>query len=199
VLCSGETVHTFVERASRQAQQKQGRAAVVGDLKKIDFLANQMTLRHNATGRELVCSYEPEVEATLLEHPREPILVFGLVTRDTQGNPQSIDAVDHIEPVDLLNIALTKVTVGDGAIESREPLSASVTFNENGVVYEAAIEPLSIFTFAETREELETAIQDELAAAWSIYTAEPDERLTQGAKVLKERLKETLRKVPNAA
>ena len=172
---------------------------MVGDLKKIDFLANQMTLRHNGTGRELVCNYEPEVEASLLEHPREPILVFGLVTRDTQGNPQSIDAVDHIEPVDLSNITLTKVVVRDGAIETLEPLSASVTFNENDVVYEAAIEPLSIFTFAETREELETAVQDEVAAAWSIYTAEPDERLTQGAQVLKERLKETFRKVPNAA
>ena len=198
VLCSGDAVHAFVERTSRQDQKKQGRAAVVGDLKKIDFLAHQMTLRHNVTGRELVCSYEPEVEASLLEHPREPILVFGLVTRDNEGRPQSIDAVDHIEPVDLTEISLTKVPLKEGAIEAREPLIASVRFNEDEVLYEASIEPLSINTFAETRDGLEAALQDELAAAWSIYTPEPDERLNQGAQLLKERLQEIFQNTSNA-
>ena len=86
-----------------------------------------------------------------------------------------------------------------GTIEARTPLSANVTFNEDDVPYEAEIETLSISTFAETREELELALQDEIAAAWSIYTPESDERLTENAQRLKERLRETFREVTNVA
>ncbi|MBK8908482.1 MAG: hypothetical protein IPM60_11425 [Rhodospirillales bacterium] len=101
---------SFVERLVRAPTKQVVRGSVVGEFKKIDFSRQEITIRHTQTGRDLSCLYEAYVEESLLEHPRDQLLVFGTVTRDEKGLPVSIENVDHIEPVDLESISVGAIT-----------------------------------------------------------------------------------------
>ena len=175
------------------------REAIVGEFKKIDFSKREITIRYATTGRNLSCFYEDNVEASLLEHPRERLLVFGSVTRHEKGLPNSIEDVDHIEPVDLQDIDVKTIALEDRTIVPIESLAASVTFDERDVVYLAGIEPLGISVFGETREGLIAALTDEIAVLWSRYACEQDENLTPAARALKRNIKDAFREQPNAA
>ena len=52
---------------------------------------------------------------------------------------------------------------------------------------------------AETRAELDEALQHELRLLWRDYALVPDEKLTRGAQALKRRLLAAFRAVPHAA
>lgn len=179
----------FVERLVRAPTHKALRGAVVGEFRKIDFARREITIHHAGTAKALTCVYEDHVEQSLLEHPRDLLLVFGTVTRDAEGRPASIEDVDHIEPVDLAPIAIERVTIGDKAIVPAEPLSADVTFDEADAVYLAEVEALDVSVFAETRELLAAAIHDDLAVLWSRYACAADDKLTPAAQALKERVR----------
>lgn len=199
LLCSSPQLRDFAASASRRSRSRTERSAVIGTLKKIDFLGRQMTLLHKQSGRDLTCTYEEEIEASLVEHPREAILVFGVVTRAADGRPEAIDSADHIEAIDITPVRVDKVVTAQETLTPAMPLVAKVAFNEEDLIYEASIDDLRIFTFAETRDTLVTALEDEVAAAWEIYTSEPDASLTPAAAQLKQRLLAIFREGQNAA
>lgn len=188
----------FVERLTRDASRSRMREAVIGEFKRIDFIARQITLRHAGTGRDLTCSYEPTVEETLLDHPRDTLLVFGTVTRDAAGRPESIGDVDHIEVIDEEPISVAPVQVGNDLIEPTEPIEAEVRFDERDSLYTATIPSLSISTFAETRDGLSDAVESELSLLWKHYAGADDAKLTPAAQTLKRRMQAAFRKVSNA-
>lgn len=187
LLCTGESIRRFAEHAARRPAAR-GRSAVVGELKKIDFLTHQITLRHRETGRELVCSYEDGIEPSLLEHPRELILVFGLVTRDIDGSPRSIDAVDHIEPVDLSPFKADRFLVGGAMIVIDPPLELTITFDPDAQMLVAIDPDLGIDAFGENRETLEACVRDEFVVLWQRYAEAADDALAPDSSSLKQRL-----------
>lgn len=189
---------TFVERLTRDTTKSKMRECVIGQFKKIDFVTRQITIRHMRTGRDLSCSYEPLVEETLLDHPRDTLLVFGTVTRDASGQPESIGEVDHIEVVDEDPLSISAVQVGNDTIEPTEPILADVKFDEAESLYTATLLNLSVSTFAETREGLADAVESELALLWRRYATADDGRLTPAAQTLKKRMQKAFRRMPSA-
>lgn len=189
----------FIERLVRGSLSKGSRGSIVGEFKKIDFSKREITVRHKDTSRDLTCRYEDYVEDSLLEHPRDLLLVFGTVTRDEKGLPVSIEDVDHIEPVDLGDIPLGLIPLRDRAVIPIQPLSASVSFDESDALYLAEVESVGVTVHAETRELLKAAIEDDIAVLWSRYACVPDEKLTRAARALKSRMRAAFREVSNAA
>jgi hypothetical protein len=181
----------FVEKLARATSLSKVREAVVGQFKRIDFVTRQITIRHIQTERDLTCTYEPLVEESLLDHPRDILLVFGTITRDTAGYPVSIGEVDHIEAIDADPYPIPGVRIGNERLEPVEPLQAEVGFDEEEALYTAAIPSLSINTFAETRDGLIDALHSELSLLWRRYALAEDESLTPAALVLKRRMLET--------
>lgn len=192
-------VRNFVEKLARDTTKSEMRECVVGQFKKIDFVTRQITIRHLRTGRDLTCTYEQLVEDTLLDHPRDTLLVFGTVTRDASGQPESIGEVDHIEVVDEEPISIAAVQVGNDTIEPIEPISADVKFDESESLYTATLAGLSVSTFAETREGLADAVESELALLWRRYASEQDVRLTPAAQTLKRRMQKAFRRASSAS
>jgi hypothetical protein len=191
-------VRNFIEKLARNSAKLAAREAVVGQFKRIDFVARQITIRHVATARDLTCTYDASVEESLLDHPRDTLLVFGTVTRDAAGRPESIEDVDHIEAVDIDPIRISDVPVMNQHIEPLEDLAAAVEFEEVDAVYTAKIPSLDVNVFAETRDELEDALASELALLWKRYATVQDDKLTPAARGLKRRMLESFRTVADA-
>ena len=198
-LLNTVSARSFVERLARDTARKVVRGSVVGEFKRIDFARQELTIRHAETGRDLSCQYEVHVEESLLDHPRDLLLVFGSVTRDAEGQPLSIEDVDHIEPVDLSPLPVGPVAVGNVTVTPTETLSASVSFDESDAVYVADISPLNVSVFAETREMLTFALEDEIALLWKRYANAPDAKLTPAAQALKRRTLQAFRSSFDAA
>lgn len=188
VLMDTATARPFVEHLVRAPTRQKARGVVVGEFKRIDFMKREITVRHQETGRELTCLYQDYVEDSLLEHPRDTLLVFGAITRNAQNEPVSIEDVERIEAVNLGGITITSVPVGDIAIQPKEMLSASVIFDEEDALFVAEIPSLRVKVHAETREMLEEAILDELALLWKRYAMADDAKLTPAAQTLKGRM-----------
>ncbi len=199
LLLASVRARPFVARLARAPTRKAQRGAVVGEFKRIDFARREITIRHNLTGKDLTCVYEDHVEQSLLEHPRDQLLVFGTVTRDADARPVSIEEVDHIEPIDLEPIAIERVMVGDRLIRTRAPLAAQVAFDEADALYLAEIGSLNVSVCAETRELLAAALQDDLAVLWSRYACARDDKLTAAAQALKQRMLAAFEEATGAA
>ncbi len=190
---------SFVERLVRAPTKQAVRGSVVGEFKRIDFSRQEITIRHRQTGRDLTCLYEAYVEDSLLEHPRDLLLVFGTVTRDDKGLPLSIEDVDHIEPVDLEPISVSAIIFDGRTVSPIEALTASVSFDESDALFLAEIDQLGLSVCGETREMLMAAIEDEIAVLWTRYACEQDEKLTPAALVLKARVLAAFQESSDAA
>lgn len=186
-ICHAARLRDFSERLLR-APSASGRQAIVGTLMEISFEQRHIKVRHRRSRRLLTCSYEDAVEASLLEHPREDVIIFGIMSLNSTGEVEQIDRVDHIEPVDLSPVTISELLHGNECIKARQVLNTVVEFNEDEILYEASIEELGLATFAETRELLESAISDELSMLWRRYALADDDILTQKAQVLKRRM-----------
>ncbi len=189
----------FVERLIRAPSRQKARGVVVGEFKRIDFMKREITVRHQQTSRDLTCIYQDHVEDSLLEHPRDTLLVFGTVTRNAENEPVSIEDVDRIEPVNLGTIAIAKVLIDNNAIEPKEELSASVTFDETDALFIAEIPSLNVTVHADSREMLEEAVHDELSLLWKRYAKAEDTKLTPAAQTLKGRMLAAFQEVAHAA
>lgn len=198
VLVDTHTARPFIDRLARMPSRVSVRGSLIGEFKRIDFMRQEITIRHKETGRELGCRYEQHVEESLLDHPRDLLLVFGTVTRDSEGMPVSIDSVDHIEPVNLESEEIEAVIVENLRVVPKEMLSAEVSFDETDAVYIAAIPELGISVFSEKRENLRDALDDEIALLWKRYAAAPDEKLTRAAQALKQRMLDAFHGEDNA-
>ena len=189
-LCHASRLKPFADRLLRAPTDKE-RTAIVGKLVEIDFESKSVTLKRRQTLEAIKCSYSEAVELSLLEHPREDVVVFGVMTRDSEGKIKKVNEVDHIEPVDLSSYSIDWLLHGTHKVRAAEQIFVSVDFDEDDVLYLAQIERLGLSTFAETREQLESAVRDELSMLWREYALANDDELTKSAQLLKRRLLET--------
>lgn len=199
VIANTVTARSLIARLARGPTRRSTRGSIVGEFKRIDFQNHEITIRHVKSERELKCFYQSHVEESLLEHPRELLLVFGTVTRDEHGQPHSIADVDHIEPVNLDPEKVEGVAIGNLSIAPREPISADVTFDEEDAVYVASIPTLRVLVYAEKRESLRDALNDEIVLLWKRYATAQDNKLTRAAQALKQRVLEAFTGETDAA
>jgi len=151
------------------------------------------------TSRSFNCFYVDDVEPMLLENARQLIQVTGEVELDAQGAPVKVVDTTDIRPVDLDPIVLAPFTVDNVRVEPVATLTFTPELDETEQMFVLQDDTIGIDLIAETRAELDEALQHELRLLWRDYALVPDEKLTRGAQALKRRLLAAFRAVPHAA
>jgi len=199
-LLSSTAAHAFVEDQRRPRLSAPSAGVVNGELTEIDFAERRIKLRLLGVNREIVCSYEDAVEATLLEHPRELIQVYGSVSVDNRGVPRRIEAVEFIRPIkEAEDFQIGSFPVDNRIVRPRGPLTAKLRFDRDEQLFLASASPLGIETAGETRDDAADGFLAELRVLWRNYAKAEDERLTVGAQSLKKRLLEMFEETSHAA
>jgi len=188
VLLSSVTAYAFVEIQRRPRIAAASAGVVNGELTEIDFAGRRITLRLLGLKRDIRCSYEDAVEATLVEHPRELIQVFGSVALDDDGIPKTIEAVEFIRPIRDEELPIELFVVDDRPVVPRAPLSVAIRFDREEQLFTATIPEIGVETAGETRDEVADAVTAELRVLWRLYAREDDGRLAPGARQLKQSL-----------
>jgi hypothetical protein len=184
--------------AMRPANTAESRS-VIGLLQAIDFGERRLSLRHTKTSRSFNCFYVDDVEPMLLENARQLIQVTGEVELDAQGAPVKVVDTTDIRPVDLDPIVLAPFMVGNVRVEPLAALTLTPELDETEQMFVLQDDAIGIDLIAETRAELDEALQHELRLLWRDYALVSDEKLTRGAQALKRRLLTAFRAVPHAA
>lgn len=173
---------------------------VTGEMIRIDFDKNLLTLRYPPTNRELECVYVQDIEDSIIESRRELIQVTGRFILDADGHPKSLTDVTRIEPVDLSSFTFEVVEQNGRQLKIDPALVLEPILDEESsqllVVDE---ESLNLNVYAQTREQLADDIVSELFFLWDEYAAEDPENLTQKARLLQENLVSRCKVVVDAA
>jgi hypothetical protein len=160
---------------------------ITGELLRIDFAARQVTILYPPTRREIVCTYLPEIEDSIIESRKEPIQVTGRFVLDEDGNPSKLMDVSRIEPIDLSPLVV--IELERPPLRMKEPLELVPTLDEESQQYFCVADAaLGLEAFALTREHLFDEVQAQLAMLWQEYACEPDSELDAGARALKAAL-----------
>ena len=198
-LLDGATAQARIEQLliRPQASPAATPSYVTGALIEIKFQERRLRLQLLGTGRALDANYSDDFEPVLLDHPRELIQVHGNVVFGEDGLPTSISDVDEILEVDDSAIEVRAITLGTQAVPARQPISFNVTFDQDTQHYEA-VGPFDIDLCAQTRPELEGALDAELAMLWHEYAMAPAGDLTASALSLKRELLADFGESPDA-
>lgn len=168
----------------------QSRGFVIGRLHEIDFAGQRFGLYHQPSERLLTCTYDAGGEAMLLEHPLDLIQVEGVLERDEDGKLIRVVQVDAVIEVELSPLTLESLSLNGLALRANRPIKFEVELDPDDQLFVARSDELHLHAFAETREELEHAIYDELVVLWREYALADDETLTAEARELKRSLLE---------
>lgn len=199
-LISAKRARAFAERVLKSPEPGKERSAIVGTLKEIDFERQLFKIRHEESARIVSAFYDPSIEESLLEHPRDALVLFGVITLNADGLIESISDVDHVEEFDRIPIQITSVNLaGEQTLNAIESVFAAVGFDEEGALYTAVVPEINVDVFSENREELEELVAEEIAILWNHYAEAPDQSLTTAAQALKRRLLARFRKDENAS
>ena len=162
---------------------------VTGELIRIDFDRNLVTLRYPPTSQELECSYVQDIEDTIVESRREWIQVTGRFTLDAEGHPKSLTDVTRIEPVDLSPMCFDAIELAGRCLRFNPPLLLEPGLEEETkqllIVQD---DDLDIHVYAQTREQLADDLAVELFFLWDEYANAAPDSLTEGAQSLRKRL-----------
>jgi hypothetical protein len=161
---------------------------VTGRLDALDFQARTLRLKL-ANERVLSGTYGDDFEPILLGHPREWIQVRGQATLAEDGTLLNIDNITEIVEVDESPIMVTAFRFGQQYLAAR-PLEFPVAFNPMEGIYTVAGD-FHMMVSAETRAELEDAVDDALAFLWCEYVVSDPQTLSGDAQALREQLKST--------
>lgn len=159
---------------------------VTGELIKIDFSTNSVSIRHPVSKREIECVYLPEIENTLIDSRRGLIQVTGQFILDDNGLPTKLTDVTNIEPVDMDEISLQELIIADSIYKIDPPLEITPTLDETKQYLVAEDKNLDLHVYGITREVLVEEIQEHIEMLWLEYANERDEILTCSAKKLKK-------------
>lgn len=158
---------------------------VTGEMIRIDFTKNIITLKYPPTNREIECSYVQDIEDSIIENRRELIQVTGCFTLDADGHPKTLSDVTRIEPVDLSELTFEKITQDDRELIFLSPLTLEPTLDESKQLFVITDDTLNINVYAQTREQLAEDLESELFFLWDEYAKEDSENLTPKANQLK--------------
>jgi hypothetical protein len=158
---------------------------VTGRLDALEFQTRTLRLKL-PTERILSGTYGDDFEPILLENPREWIQVRGEVTLNEDGSLHALDNITEIIEVDDSAITVAALKFGQRIYPAIRPLEFAVTFDPLEGVYTATGD-FHMMVSAETRAELEAAVDDALAFLWNEYTLS-EEPLSEDAVLLRDQL-----------
>ena len=164
---------------------------ITGELLRIDFAARQVATLYPPTRREIVCTYLPEIEDSIVESRKEPIQVTGRFVLDEDGNPSKLMDVSRIEPIDLSPLVVTELE--RLPVRMKVPLELVPSLDEESQQYLCVADTsLGLDAFALTRDQLFDEVQAQLAMLWQEYACAPDGELDHEARELKLGLRAAL-------
>ncbi len=173
---------------------------ITGELVRIDFDQNKVFIRYFPTGREIECSYVPEIEDTIIEGRREPIQVTGRFILDTDGNPTRLTDVTNIAPIDFSPMIFSQVNYEGRYLTIDPALVLNPLLDDEARQVYVALEPsLGIHVFAPTRDQLADELAEQLFFLWDNYAKERPEKLTADAQQLQQALLARIQEIGNAA
>lgn len=184
---------------SRDSSNGQMRGVVTGFLFDIDFEGQRFGLYHPPTERKLTCTYDPEGESMLLEHPLDLIQVVGLVERDEEGALVRVVRVDQVLEIDASPFEIEGFEFDGRRFRANRPLRVEPAFGKDDQLFLASVPMFGIDAFAETREELQAAVLDELQMLWREYVEAGDGELAPDARLLKQSLQGVFDEISDAA
>jgi hypothetical protein len=170
---------------------------VTGRLDALDFQARTLRLKL-PDERVLSGTYGDRFEPILLEHPREWIQVRGKATLAEDGTLLNLDDITEIIEIDESPIVVTAFRFGQRRYSAIRPLEFPVTFSPMEGIYTAAGD-FHMMVSAETRPELEDAVDNALAFLWREYVVSDPQLLSGDAQSLREQLKSAFVGNANAA
>ena len=139
-------------------------------------------------GRVLQGTYASTCEAALLRSPGGLIEVRGNICYDAAGEPAAIGEVNAVAQVDESPVVLEEVVYRNRRYAATTPLRFDVAFNRDDLFYEAS-GAFDILLSADSREGLVDALQGELRLLLAEYAEGNPERMTSGAKNLREQVR----------
>ena len=173
---------------------------VTGDLVRVDIESRKVVVRYRPTGGEIQCHCEPSVLESVLESWDVPIQVTGRFTLDRKGHPLRLTGVTRVEPIDLSPMTFDRIEWGGRQLAFDPPLTIQPTLDEeSGQLYVLTDDELGIDVFAQTREQVADELAEQVLFQWDTYARESPERLTPGARWLRDALLSRMREVELAA
>lgn len=179
-------------------EQEEPVMTVTGELIKIDFSRNSVSIRHPVSQREIECVYLPEIEDTLIDSRRDLIQVTGQFTLDEHGLPTKLTDVTKIEPVDLDHFTIAEIFFNGDLFFVEPALEIQPKLDETKQYLVVEVEELDLNVCGITRDVLVEEIQEHLNMLWIEYANEDDAKLTESSKKLKQSLKSRFQRKPNA-
>lgn len=169
---------------------------VTGELLRVNIEALRLVLRYPPTRAEIPCQCEPSVFDTVMRNYDVPIQVTGLYTLNRQGHPIRLTGVSRVEPIDLSPMTFAQMTWAGRTLAIKPALTLSPTRDEESGQFYVLDDPdLGIDVFARTRDELLDELAEQLMFQWDTYARESPDRLSRGARRLREALLARMREV----
>lgn len=89
---------------------------------------------------------------------------------------------------ELIPVQVDRFCFNNSIIKLKEPLTFIPFFIDDCRAIAIEDDDLALYMYGKNSEELESLLQEELSFIWKEYCLESDERLTEGAKKIKEYL-----------
>jgi hypothetical protein len=112
------------------------------------------------------------------------------------------EAADHqtsaprVEPIDLSPMTFSRVAWAGRSLSIEPPLTLTPTMDEKSrQFYILECHDLNIDVFARTRDDLHNELAEQLVFQWDAYALESPDRLSRGARQLREALLARVREV----
>lgn len=163
---------------------------MIGEVQKIDFVEQKVTVRQPVSGVQVQCPYPSEYEEALCDERRELIQLMGQVTRNAGGAVVSIGDVTMVAAVDLTPFKLECFDSHGRTVRLAPPLTVAPELDDDTQqAFVFSDDELDLHVAAHTRGELHDEIAASLAFAWEQYGSAADDELTPAAQVFKAKLR----------
>ncbi len=188
VLDGGSVRKKLAPLLAEYARSTSQRTVVSGRLDAIDFQSRTLKLRLG-DNRLISGTYLDDLEANLVDNPREWIRIRGNAQLDIENQLQSLTDVSDLEEIDTSPL---EVSLPPELSNQNNTFSASVEYLPEDNLYVAAGD-LNILATAETRTELEKEVQNALRYLWKAYVEIEESELSADALRLRHDILRTLR------
>ena len=168
-------------------QSRVAHGYVAGTLVNMGFAERAITLKHYR-GQTLRAIYPAKFEDTLLRHRRGLIQVHGEVRYNETGNPVSIANIDQVVAVDESPMEVPEFFHKNVRYPANPPLCFDVTFDQADDLY-GLQGHFGILIWAESREELKSALDVELNILWEDYAQGDPVDMASDARRLREEIR----------
>lgn len=196
---SRTTLRQFQESVLLSAESAQQYQTVTGYLVAMEFEERCLTLKYPATGTELKCYYNNEIEVELFENRKELIQVTGNITYDNdKETPKKLTNVDAIQVLDLTEFTLEMIQLDDSIdLQFDQPLVLTPELTDDKQYMTIENTYLGIDVIAQTHDELWEEVVAGIRHLWKFYAKEHDEKLGHLFITTKRNLCKAIKEVPN--